>query len=160
MEKVNLGLVGYGVVGSGVVKLLQQRRNFIRTRYSIDFNIKSICDRRIYLKKNRELKGIRLTKNFNEILTDKEIDVVVELIGGTNPAEEVVLGAIKNGKHVVTANKELLAQCGRKIFREAELRKRDIYFEASVGAGIPIIKCIREGLAGNKFNALYGIITW
>ena len=117
MEKINLGLIGYGVVGSGVVKLLRERHNFIKERYNIDFNMKVICDRHIDLKKNKDIRGIPLTKNYHDVINSKEIDVVIELIGGTHPAQDIVLGALQNGKHVVTANKELLAKNGKMIFR-------------------------------------------
>lgn len=159
MAKLNIGLIGYGVVGSGVIKFLSERRNFIRRKFNTEFIVKKVCDRDITNKKTTGLKKAILTTNFKDVIEDKEIDVVIELIGGKQPAEEIILGALKNGKHVITANKEVLANSGRKIFREALARNKEIYFEASVGAGIPIIKSITEGLAGNKFNGLYGIIN-
>lgn len=159
MAKLNVGLIGYGVVGSGVVKLLQMRKNFIKRKFNTEFVFKKVCDRTIHGKQASGLKKSVFTTNYKDVINDPEIDVIVELIGGMNPAEEIILGALKNGKHVVTANKELLAQKGKQLFFEALRRNRDLYFEASVGAGIPIIKSITEGLAGNKFNGVYGIIN-
>ena len=159
MIKINLGLIGYGVVGSGVVRLLSERKNFIKQKFNIEFTFKKICDRNIRQKKTLGIKKSVLTTNYRDVITDKDIDVVIELIGGMNPAEDIILGALKNGKHVVTANKEVLAHRGKQLFKEALKRNRDIFFEASVGAGIPIIKSITEGLAGNKFSGLYGIIN-
>ncbi len=159
MAKLNIGLIGYGVVGSGVIKLLTERKNFIKQKFNTEFVFKKVCDRSIRYKRIPGLKRNILTTNYRDVINDPEIDVVIELIGGMNPAKEIILSALKSGKHVVTANKEVLAHYGKELFKEALKRNRDIYFEASVGAGIPIIKSITEGLAGNKFSGLYGIIN-
>ena len=100
-----------------------------------------------------------LTSDAYEIINDPAIDIIVELMGGINPAKEFILAALKKGKHVVTANKALLAEHGNELFREAVERGKNIYFEASVGAGIPIIKSIKEGLVANKFNSIFGILN-
>ncbi len=159
MAKLNIGIIGYGVVGSGVVKLLRERRNFIKRKFNTEFVIKRLCDRSIHDKKTPGLKKTILTTDYRDIINDPEIDAVVELIGGMDPAEKIAFGALKSGKHYVTANKELLASKGQALFREARQRNREIYFESTVGAGIPIINSINTGLAGNKFNGLYGIIN-
>ncbi len=159
MNKLTLGLIGYGNVGSGVVKFLQTRREFIKYKFNLEFHIKAIADRSIHTKKFSGLDKTRLTTNPQELLTDPEIDVIVELIGGLNPAREIVENALKEGKHVVTANKELLANFGKELFMLAQKANRSIYFESAVGAGIPTIKTISEGVAGNKFNRVYGIIN-
>ncbi len=159
MKKINVGIIGYGVVGSGVVKLLRERRDYIKRKFGVEIIIKSICDRDINKKKSSILKNYHLTTGYQDIIHDPQIQIVVELIGGVSPADQIVSGALNNKKHVVTANKKLLALQGRELFKIARRQKRDIYFEASVGAGIPIIKSITEGLAGNKFNGLYGIIN-
>ncbi len=159
MNRITVGLVGYGNVGSGVVKFLQNRKEYFRDKFKTEFVIKTICDRSIHNKKVTGLEKTKLTTNVNEILNDRSIDVVVELVGGMHPAREIVMGALKNNKHVVTANKELLANCGKELFKSSYRFERNIYFESSVGAGVPVIKTITEGVAGNKFHSLYGIIN-
>ena len=159
MAKLSVGLIGYGVVGSGVIKILSERKNFLKKKFNIEFDIKKVCDRSIRRKKTTGLRKAVLTTNYKDVINDPDIGVVIELIGGLQPAEEIILGALRNGKHVITANKEVLAHRGKILFREALRRNREILFEASVGAGIPIVKSISEGLAGNKFNGLYGIIN-
>jgi len=158
-DRINIGIIGYGVVGSGVVKILKNRRKYMRERYKKDFFIKTICDRSILKKNPPGLDNTLLTTDINAVLNDPDIHVVVELIGGMNPAKDIVLRSLRGGKHVVTANKELIANCGQELFREAIAHKRTLFFESSVMAGIPIIRMITEGLAGNKINGLYGIIN-
>ncbi len=159
METVNIGLIGYGIVGQGVVKILKNRRKFFRDKYKKDFFIKTIADRSIGKKPSPGLEQTLLTSDFHDVIHDKDIHIVIELIGGLNPAKEILLSAVRSGKHVVTANKELLATCGQELFQEANANNRMIYFESAVGAGIPIIRTITEGVAGNKFNGVYGIIN-
>ncbi len=159
MERINIGLIGYGVVGQGVVKILKNRRKMFKDKYKIDFFIKTIADRSITKKTPPGLDNTLLTTDFNAILNDKEIDVIIELIGGMAPAKEIILNALRSGKHVITANKELLAYHGQEIFRLANANNCLVYFESAVGAGIPIIRTITEGAAGNKFNGVYGIIN-
>ena len=159
MNRLNLGLIGYGNVGQGVVKLIRVRENFIRNKFNTEFTFKAIGDRSIHAKDTRGLTRTLLTTDIFKVVLHPEIDVVIELMGGVHPAREVILESLKHGKHVVTANKEVLAQHGEELFREAKKRNRAISFESSVGAGVPMIKTITEGLAGNKFNGLYGIIN-
>ncbi|MDE2027440.1 MAG: homoserine dehydrogenase [Candidatus Omnitrophica bacterium] len=159
MDCLNIGLIGYGVVGQGVVKALKSRRKFLRAKYETDFFIKTICDRSIQKKTPPGLDNTLITSDYNVVLNDPNIHVVVELIGGLSPAKEIVLGALRAKKHVVTANKALIAECGLELFKEAEINGRSILFESSVGAGIPIIRTITEGMAGNKYNGVYGIIN-
>jgi homoserine dehydrogenase len=159
MERINIGLIGYGVVGQGVVKILKNRRKFFKDKYKKDFFIKTIADRSIVKKPSPGLDNTFLTPDYHAVLNDKDIHIVIELIGGMNPAKDIMSAALRNGKHVVTANKELLANHGQDLFREANANNRMIYFESAVGAGIPIIRTITEGVAGNKFNGVYGIIN-
>jgi len=159
MDCLNIGLIGYGVVGQGVVKALKSRRKFLREKYETDFFIKTICDRSIFKKPNPGLEHTALTTDYQSILKDPDIHVVVELIGGLSPAKDIIMGALKAKKHVVTANKALIAECGLELFKEADANGCSILFESSVGAGIPIIRTITEGMAGNKFNGVYGIIN-
>ena len=156
---INVGIIGFGTVGTGTAKILLKNRDLLKDRTGIDINLRRIAD--IDIKRDRGIKlpkGI-LTTNADEIIKDPDIHIIVELIGGTTIAREIILRAIKNGKHVVTANKALLATYGNEIFRNARKAKVEIGFEASVAGGIPIIKVVREGLVANKIKAVYGIIN-
>ncbi|OGX36827.1 MAG: hypothetical protein A3C36_02350 [Omnitrophica WOR_2 bacterium RIFCSPHIGHO2_02_FULL_52_10] len=159
MNKINLGLIGYGVVGSGLVKLLAKRKSYIKNKFNAEFVLKTLCDRSIEAKNPQGLLGTALTTKYQDILDDPQIHIVIELIGGMNPAREIVRGALSKGKHVVTANKELIANNGIELFQLAKEKKCRLYYESSVGAGVPVIKTITEGLAGNKFSSIYGIIN-
>lgn len=159
MRKINIGLVGYGVVGAGVVKFLQKRQNYIRDKYRVEFVMRTICDRSIRKKDTRGLGTARLTTKIADVLDDRTTEVVIELIGGLHPAKEIVTTALRRGRHVVTANKVLIAHYGKELFQLAKKQNRQLYFEASVGAGVPIIKTITEGMVGNTYNRIYGIIN-
>jgi homoserine dehydrogenase len=159
MKKVNVGIIGFGNVGSGVVKILRDRKSILTGKIGTEINLKKICDADIASKRNISVDKSILSRNVKDILDDPQIDVVVELIGGIHPAKEFISEALKKGKNVVTANKALLAQDGRELFALAQDCGKSIYFEASVGAGIPIIKSLREGLVANKFNSVSGIVN-
>ena len=159
MKKINIGLIGFGNVGCGVVKILQQRRALLAQKIAIEISVKKICDKDILRKREVKVDRSLLTANADEIINDPQIDIIVEVMGGINPAKEYILSALKKGKHVVSANKALLAEHGRELFAEAAERGKNIYFEASVGAGIPIIKSIKEGLVANKFSSIFGIVN-
>ena len=145
MKKINVGLIGFGNVGSGVVKILRERKAFLCAKIGSEINIKKICDKDIAAKRNVAVDKALLTTNAKEVLNDPQVDIVVELIGGKHPAKEFITEALKNGKNVVTANKALLAEDGRELFAIARDRGKSIYFEASVGAGIPDNKIIAAG---------------
>ncbi|HDZ77361.1 MAG TPA: homoserine dehydrogenase [Candidatus Omnitrophica bacterium] len=159
MKKINIGLVGFGTIGTGVVRALKERNSLLTKRSGMQLVLKRICDKDITQRKTVNVDRSILTKNIDDILNDKEIDIVIELVGGIHPAKEIISEALKKGKHVVTANKALLAECGLELFRLSNSQKRDIYFEASVGGGIPIIRSLKEGLVSNKFAAIYGIVN-
>ncbi len=159
MNKINIGLFGYGVVGQGVVKYLSKFRSEYKKKYNTDFVLKTLCDRSYTKKDTGKLKSTKLTKNINDILNDESIDVLIELIGGMQPAKDVVVRALKKGKHVVTANKGLIAAHGKELFALAKANNCFLYYESAVGAGIPIIKTISESIAGNTYNGVYGIIN-
>ena len=159
MKKINIGIIGLGNIGCGVVKILGFRKSLLAQKIETEIVIKKICDKDLARKRNVVIDKALLTTSADEIINDPAIDIVVELMGGINPAKEYILAALKKGKHVVTANKALLAQYGNELFREARERGKNIYFEASVGAGIPIIKSIKEGLVANKFNSIFGILN-
>lgn len=159
MEKINVGLLGFGNVGSGVVKILRDRKTFLSEKIGLEINIKSICDKDTSSKRNVSVDKNILCRDAYEIINNPAIDIVVELIGGIHPARELISDALKKGKNVVTANKALLAEHGKELFALAADRGKNIYFEASVGAGIPIIKSVREGLIANKFACIFGIVN-
>jgi homoserine dehydrogenase len=159
VKKVNIGLIGFGNIGSGVVKILRDKKSLLSEKTGLDINIKKICDQDITSKRNVSVDKSLLTRNPKEIIEDPQIDILVELIGGIHPAREFISEALKKGKNIVTANKALLALHGQELFSEAVDKGKNIYFEASVGAGIPIIKSLREGLVANKFNSILGILN-
>jgi homoserine dehydrogenase len=161
MEKneVSVGIIGFGTVGSGTARILLENASVIRERTGISIRLNRIADLDISRDRGINVPPGVLTTNAAEVIGDPGIDVVVELMGGLHPAKEFMLQAIRNGKHVVTANKALLASEGNELFAEAERAGVEIGFEASVAGGIPIIKVIREGLAANRIIALYGIIN-
>ena len=159
MEKINVGLIGFGNVGSGVVKILRERKSLLSAKIGLEINIKKVCDKDLARKRNVGLDKTLFTRDAKEIIYDPAIDIVVELIGGIHPAKEFITEALKNGKNIVTANKALLAEHGKELFALARDKGKNIYFEASVGAGIPIIKSLREGLVANKFSSIFGIVN-
>ncbi len=156
---INVGILGFGNVGSGTVKILLRNRELIKKRTGIDINIKRIAD--IDIKKDRGVslsEGI-LTEDVLSVIDDPAIDIIVELIGGIETAKEFIIRALKNKKHVVTANKALLAEKGDEIFEEARRNNVLLGFEGSVAGGIPILRVIREGLVGDRIVSIYGIIN-
>jgi len=159
MKKINIGLIGFGTIGSGVVRILTERRAALKALAGVDINLKYICDKDLSSGKSVKVNKKLLTRDVKKVVGDAQVDIVVELIGGIHPAKEIILSAIKNGKDIVTANKALLAEDGVVIFETARRFGREVMFEASVGGGIPIIKALREGFVSNKIGAIYGIIN-
>ncbi len=158
-KAINVGIIGFGTVGSGTVKILLKKRNELEMKSGFPIVLKKIADLDIKRDRGIKLPANILTNNAKEVLNDPDIDIIVELIGGIHPAKEIIIEALKNGKHVVTANKALLAEEGKQIFSEAGNNKVDVGFEASVAGSIPIIKIVRESLIGNSINNIYGIIN-
>ncbi len=156
---LNVGIIGLGTVGGGTAKILLNNTALIQSRLGLNIRLKKISDLDIERDRGFSIPEGILTKDAYEIINDPEISVVVELIGGINPAKKFIIDALKNGKHVVTANKALLATHGTDIFEAATENKRIVGFEAAVAGGIPIIKVIREGLAANNILSIYGIIN-
>lgn len=162
MKRINVGLLGLGTVGSGVYKLLTRRRRDLRRLVDADLIIKRIAIKDLRELKTRPLVRVDksiVTENARAIINDPEIDIIVEVIGGIEPAKSFILEAINNGKQVVTANKELLAKFGKEIMEASDEKGVDVYFEASVGGGIPIIRALKESLAGNKISMVMGIVN-
>ncbi|MFA7554517.1 MAG: homoserine dehydrogenase [Spongiibacteraceae bacterium] len=154
MNSVKVGICGLGTVGQGTYDVLTRNSAEISARSGCAIEITHIGARR-----GADIAGIKVSKDIFAVAADPDIDILVELIGGTTVAKELVLTAINNGKHVVTANKALIAIHGNEIFAAAAAKGVDVAFEASVAGGIPIIKAIREGLAGNNVEWLAGIIN-
>jgi len=156
---INIGIIGFGVVGVGTVYALQENSDLIMRRLGAIIKVKRVADLDIETERSVSFDAGVLTTDVNDILNDPEISIVVELIGGIEPAKSFILRAMENGKHVVTANKALLAVHGTEIFDAAKRFGRDLMFEASVGGAIPIIRSIKEGLAANKITRLVGILN-
>jgi homoserine dehydrogenase len=159
LKPVNVGVLGLGTVGGGTVNVLKRNAEEIARRAGREIVVTRASARDLSLDRICDTHGITLTTDPFAIVNDPDIDVVVELIGGYDLAKRLVLEAIANGKHVVTANKALIALHGNEIFAEASKKGVMVMFEAAVAGGIPIIKAIREGLAGNRIKWLAGIIN-
>ncbi len=159
MKTINIGLIGFGTVGSGVVKVLKEKEEILRQKTNCRFKIKAIVDKDITSYRCVKVDKKTLSKNADNVLCDKDIDIVIELIGGVHPAKEFIIKALKNKKDVITANKALLAQEGVELFRIATENKKKLLFEAAVCGGIPIIKALKESLIVNKIDSVLGIIN-
>jgi homoserine dehydrogenase len=160
MDKtVNIGLIGFGTIGSGVVATLNQNIQLLESKVNKKVNLKRIVDLDITTDRGVEVKPGVLSTNVDDILEDDEIDIVIELVGGYQPALSFILRAMENGKHVVTANKALLAKHWQEITDSAQENGVRISFEASVGGGIPLLAPLNDGLAANNIETIYGIIN-
>ncbi len=159
MDKIYAGLIGFGTIGAGVARVLTENTQIIKERLGVELVLKRIADLDITSDRGVEIDKDILTTNAADIIDDPQISIVIELVGGYEPAKSFILSAIKKGKHVVTANKALLSSHGKEIFESACKNNIDVAFEASVGGGIPIIKSIKESLCANRIESLYGIIN-
>jgi homoserine dehydrogenase len=159
MKAIKVGLIGCGTVGTGVMRLLTEHRDFLAWRLGTDLVLKKVADLDAGRLRATGLEPERLTTRVEDILDDPEIDIVVELIGGCDAAQHYVLEAIARGKHVATANKALLAHHGNDLLAAAAARGVEIAFEAAVCGGIPIIVALRQGLAANRIQELFGILN-
>ena len=159
MKPINVGLLGIGTVGGGTFTVLQRNAEEITRRAGRPIRITVVADKNMELAKKVTGGTCRVTDDAFSVVTDPEVDIVIELIGGYGVAKELVLKAIANGKHVVTANKALLATHGNEIFKAAQDKGVMVAFEAAVAGGIPIIKALREGLTANRIEWIAGIIN-
>jgi len=159
MRPINVGLLGIGTVGGGTWDVLKRNADEIQRRAGRAIRISQVADKAVGKARKRVGKKAKVLSNAFRVVRDAQIDIIVELIGGTTIAKELVLEAIRNGKHVVTANKALLATHGTEIFAAAQKNAVMVAFEGSVGGGIPIIKALREGLAANRIEWIAGIIN-
>ncbi|MEQ8201539.1 MAG: homoserine dehydrogenase, partial [Syntrophomonadaceae bacterium] len=156
---IKIGLLGCGTIGSGVIKLLNENRAAIETKTGSQLVISKVLELDRQKCRQAGIDDDVIADDINEIVDDKSIDIVVELIGGIEPALSYITAAMKKGKHVVTANKDLIAEHGEKLFDAAAQNGVDFYFEASVGGGIPIVYPLKQSLAGNKIQEVIGILN-
>ena len=159
VPQLNIGLIGVGVVGDGLVKNLARNADLIAGRLGIRLNLKWVCDKDAARLKGLPVSAKALTTDAQAVLGDPEVHVVIELVGGTDFARTLILDALNRGKVVVTANKALLARHGEEIFAAAAKNSTNVFYEASVCGGIPIIKSLREGFVANRFPLIYGIVN-
>ncbi|MDG0971809.1 MAG: homoserine dehydrogenase [Porticoccaceae bacterium] len=157
MRSVNIGICGLGTVGAGVFNVLGRNTNIINSRANCEIAVTQVGARRD--NPSCDTSGVAVVRDIFEVAKNPAVDVVVELIGGTTVALELVMTALRHDKHVVTANKALIAAHGTEIFAEAQSRNRIVAYEAAVAGGIPIIKALREGLSANRIHWLAGIIN-
>ena len=159
MKTIGIGLLGFGTVGTGVVLGLQKNRALLQSRTGFDLELRRVADLDLDRDRGISLPDGVLSRDAEGLVDSPEVDVVVELIGGLQAARSLIQRALRRGKPVVTANKALLAEHGAELFALAERHGADIYFEASVGGGIPLIRSLRDGLVSNNIRSLYGILN-
>ncbi|MEI6205246.1 MAG: homoserine dehydrogenase [Desulfuromonadales bacterium] len=159
MNDIQVGLIGFGNIGAGVVRMLRENAGVIRDKVGTGIVLKRIADLDITSDRGVTVDPGVLTTDVSRIFDDPEISVVIELIGGYEPAKSFVLKSIQNGKHIVTANKALLALHGHEIYTAAARKGVEVQFEASVGGGIPVLTAIKSNLAANRFGSVFGIMN-
>ncbi|MBW2138024.1 MAG: homoserine dehydrogenase [Deltaproteobacteria bacterium] len=159
MAEINVGIIGFGTVGAGTVEVLLQNKEIIGKRAGGNVKIKRIAD--LDLESDRGIPVDReiLTTEAMDVINDPDVHIIVELIGGLGAAKDYILKAMEKGKHVVTANKALLAECGEELHKAADKYRVNLAFEASVGGGIPVIRALREGLSANNVLSIMGILN-
>jgi len=159
MGDIKVGLIGWGTVGCGVIEVLRQNAEVIESRLGVRLELKRVADIDLDRPRPVVVPREKLTTRAEDILNDPDIQIVIELMGGLGAAKGFIIQALENKKHVVTANKALLAHAGNELFEIAARNDRTIGFEAAVAGGIPFIKSLREGLAGNQIDTIFGILN-
>lgn len=159
MQTIRVGLIGWGTVGCGVIQVLRENARCIENRLGVSLELIRVADIDLTTPRPVPVPAEILTTRAEDILEDPEVQIVIELIGGIEPAGSFIRKALENKKHVVTANKALLAHHGNDLFEIARQNRCSIGFEASVAGGIPLLKSLREGLAGNRIDTLFGILN-
>lgn len=154
-KEINIGIIGLGTVGSSVVKVLKKNSKLITARTGLEIKIKKASD----IRNRKDLVGSAFTYRAVDVINDPDISIVVECMGGVNPAKSYILAAISKGKNIVTSNKEVIAKHGREILSAAKKKGVEVLFEAAVCGGIPILHAIRECLAGNSISEISGIVN-
>jgi len=158
-RKIGIGIAGLGTVGSGVVRLLESQAEILRNRTGFDFEVRRVAVRDISKARPIELAQGILTDSVDDLLSDPEIEIILELMGGLELAKEFTCKALESGRIVVTANKALLAEHGAEVFAQAEESGKPVFYEAAVAGGIPIIKSMKEAFVCNKFPRITGILN-
>jgi len=156
---VQIGLIGFGNIGQGIYKLLEKNRALIEAKVGAEVRIKRVCDKVWDCPREVDIPKEMRTDKFEDLINDPDIDIIVELMGGYEPARTFLLAAMNKGKHIVTANKAVLSKHWDELMETARHNKVDIYFEAAVGGGIPVIQAINDGLAANNIISMYGIVN-
>lgn len=159
MKDIQVGLIGFGTVGTGVARIMLEKADLLSVLVGVPVTLKRIADLDLQRDRGVALPQGLLVNQADQILDDPDISIVIELVGGMEPARSFILKALENKKHVITANKALLAHQGDEIFQKAEENKRDVGFEASVCGGIPVILTLRQGLVANEIESLLGIFN-
>lgn len=159
MQQVNLGMIGGGTVGSGVFHALRRNGDLMAARIGVKVNVRRVAVKALDEPRPYEIPASVMTTDWRSVVEDPQVDLVSELVGGTTLARTITLAALRLGKPVITANKALLSACGKELFAAAQQSGANLYYEASVCGGIPIIKSLREGFVGNRINQIYGIVN-
>ncbi|MDD3293805.1 MAG: homoserine dehydrogenase [Geobacteraceae bacterium] len=159
MKEIGVGLLGFGTIGAGVVKLMGKNASLIEEKLGVRLRLRKVADLDITTDRGVPVEPGVLTRNADEVLNDPKISVVIELIGGYNTARDLILKAIENGKHIVTANKALLAVHGEEIYAAAARKRVEVRYEAAVGGGIPVLSAIKGNMAANHFGTVLGILN-
>lgn len=157
--KVKVGLIGFGTIGTGVVRLLREHSDLLKRRSGVDVSLERIVDVDLTRDRGVDTLGAILGGRYQDVIDDPAIDIVIELVGGTTIARDIVSAALRAGKHVVTANKALLYEHGDELFRLAIEHRKELCYEASVAGGIPIVRVITESLASDRIRTIYGIVN-
>lgn len=159
MKQVNVGIIGFGTVGAGTAEILLKNREIIRKRVGLDIVLKSVADLDLETDRGVMLPEGVLTNDATGLMSDPDIDIVVELIGGLTTAKQFITAALNNEKHVVTANKALLAEYGNELYELASRKGVTLAYEAAVGGGMPVVGALRDGLAANNTTTIIGILN-
>lgn len=158
-NEISIGLLGMGTVGSGVATILQQHQEDLRHKLGVPVAIKKVLIKDLNKERLSSLDPVVFTTDIREILTDSSLDIIVEVMGGIEGAKHAIEEALKAGKQVVTANKDVMAQYGHELLKLADEQKCDLFYEASVAGGIPIIRTLEDGLASDRISSLMGIVN-
>ena len=158
-SEINIGLLGFGVVGGGVAEILHRHQDDLNHKLGVPVKIKKVLVKDATKKRETVLSQDIFTTNLDEVIDDPSIDLIVEVIGGTSEAKQAIEKALRAGKGVVTANKDVMAQFGHDLLKLADEYKCDLFYEASVGGGIPLIRTLEDGLASDRISALTGIVN-